>query len=112
MSFQVEIQKVTITLKASNTETLKTRSVNPDEEDIMIFSPKEPLQHHQPNRQNPDQLMFFIEANNFFLLISFREYYIDMQFKLRSFRVTDRSLTLHNLNESNRTRFDAAIDEN
>ena len=93
----IEIQKVTVVLEGFNNHKLQTRCVNKNEDDVLIYSPKEPIQHHLPNRVNPDRFMFFIEASNFYFMFSFREFDIDMEFKLRSFQITDRTHSLEHL---------------
>ena len=111
-AYEVAVAKLTIVAEGLTQFKLKSRSVDPSENDLIVLSSQVPEQLNKKSRSNSsrnlgeeDQFQFFFEGEKLFFGFYHREMDNDMVVSLRSLRVIDRSA-----NPTNKRDFDPQYD--
>jgi hypothetical protein len=97
-AYEVTITKLTIVAEGLTQFKLKSKSVDPSQNDLIVLSSQVPEQLNKKrtnsssrNLDEQDKFQFFFEAEKLFFGFYHREMDNDMVISLRSLRVIDRS---------------------
>jgi hypothetical protein len=112
-AYEVSITKLTIVAEGLTQFKLKSKSVDPSHNDLIVLSSQVPEQLNKKSANSSskrlddqDKFQFFFEAEKLFFGFYHRELDNDMVVSLQSLRVIDRSA-----NPTNKRDFDPASDE-